>query len=95
MGTWARAELEGAFQHYQDTVRRAGETANWNLASNFTLLRYAGENRFSYEEDTYNPAHFLTMVKRWSRAADANGTLPDDGRSWLHAIVPGWNAPAA
>jgi len=30
---------------------------------NFTLLKYAGNGLFSYEEDIYNPAHFATMVK--------------------------------
>jgi hypothetical protein len=169
MATWTRGELASGFQHYQDTVRRAGETGDWNLfadlftqdavyyehaygrfegreqirpwiihtmttfpgscmpwfpirwsvldeergwivcdirnlmrdpgdgseheASNFTLLHYAGGNQFSYEEDTYNPAHFLSMVRGWSRVADAHGTLPADGRAWLDALAPGWNSP--
>lgn len=32
---------------------------------NFTLLKYAGDGRFSYEEDIYNPAHFATMLAGW------------------------------
>jgi uncharacterized protein (TIGR02246 family) len=35
-------------------------------AYNFTLLKYAGKNQWSYEEDIYNPAHFATMVKAWT-----------------------------
>jgi hypothetical protein len=30
---------------------------------NFTLLKYAGNGLWSYEEDIYNPAHFGEMVK--------------------------------
>ena len=35
---------------------------------NFTLLKYAGSGRFSYEEDIYNPAGFGEMVKGWLAA---------------------------
>ena len=34
-------------------------------AYNFTLLKYAGDGRWSYEEDIYNPAHFGTMIAAW------------------------------
>jgi len=37
-------------------------------AYNFTLLKYAGNGLFSYEEDIYNPAHFATMIKGWMDA---------------------------
>ena len=32
---------------------------------NFSLLKYAGENRWSYEEDVYNPEPFGRMVAGW------------------------------
>ena len=32
-------------------------------AYNFTLLKYAGNGKWKYEEDVYNPAHFADMVK--------------------------------
>jgi SnoaL-like domain len=32
---------------------------------NFTLLKYAGDMQWSYEEDVYNPASFGTMVQGW------------------------------
>jgi uncharacterized protein (TIGR02246 family) len=32
---------------------------------NITILHYAGDGKWSYEEDVYNPAHFATMVKGW------------------------------
>jgi hypothetical protein len=32
-------------------------------AYNFTLLKYAGDGKWSYEEDIYNPASFADMIK--------------------------------
>ncbi len=32
---------------------------------NITILRYAGDMKWSYEEDAYNPANFATMIKGW------------------------------
>jgi len=34
-------------------------------AYNFTLLKYAGDMQWSYEEDIYNPEHFKQMVRGW------------------------------
>lgn len=34
-------------------------------AYNFTLLKYAGSGLWSYEEDIYNPSHFVTMIADW------------------------------
>jgi hypothetical protein len=64
-------------------------------ASNYTRLFYAGDGMFSFEEDVYNPAKFQQAVVGWARVADEHGTLPADGRPWLDAFAPGWNAPAA
>ena len=46
-------------------------------AYNFTLLKYAGNGMWSYEEDIYNPASFATMVRGWitrKRELDAQGS---------------------
>lgn len=37
-------------------------------SGNLTLLKYAGNGRFSYEEDAYNPANFGKMVLGWMEA---------------------------
>jgi ketosteroid isomerase-like protein len=37
-------------------------------AYNFTLLKYAGDGKWSYEEDVYNPAHFADMIKGYLAA---------------------------
>ena len=141
MGRFSRAELEAAFQNFQDTALEAGTSGDWarwadlftedatyiehlygtlggreairnwicktmsetpndqmkyfpvewymideekgwvvahvwnrmvdpgdgslHQAYNFTLLKYAGNGKWSYEEDIYNPEHFKTMVVGW------------------------------
>ena len=37
-------------------------------AYNFTLLKYAGNMKWGYEEDIYNPEHFRSMMKGWFEA---------------------------
>jgi ketosteroid isomerase-like protein len=41
---------------------------------NLTLLHYAGDGRWSYEEDVYNPMRFATMVGEWEAARRDAGT---------------------
>ncbi len=41
-------------------------------AVNWTLLKYAGEDQWSYEEDIYNPMEFGTMLEGWSAAKGAS-----------------------
>jgi hypothetical protein len=50
---------------------------------NLTILHYAGDRRFCFEEDVYNPMRFMQMVGRWAAVADAHGRLPDDARPWV------------
>jgi SnoaL-like protein len=56
-------------------------------ASNLTVLHYAGEGEWSYEEDVYNPAHFMQMIEGWCRCAEELGNLSDDARAWLKRIA--------
>ncbi len=39
-------------------------------AYNFTLLKYAGNNLWSFEEDIYNPKHFQEMLTGWMAAKE-------------------------
>jgi hypothetical protein len=50
---------------------------------NLTILHYAGDNQFAYEEDVYNPMRFMEMVADWARVAEAHGRLPEDAQPWL------------
>jgi hypothetical protein len=43
-------------------------------ASNITILKYAGNGLWSYEEDVYNPAEFATMLVGWERAREEHGS---------------------
>ncbi len=38
---------------------------------NITILHYAGEGLFSYEEDAYNPANMATTIGAWIAAEKA------------------------
>ena len=38
---------------------------------NWTILHYAGDGQFSYEEDMYNPIEFGEMIKGWLEAKKA------------------------
>ena len=42
-------------------------------AANVTILKYAGDMRFSSEEDVYNPANFAPAIKGWMEAHKAHG----------------------
>ena len=44
---------------------------------NITILHYAGDGLFKYEEDAYNPKNIGTMIERWLEAkkkADAGAS---------------------
>ncbi len=48
-------------------------------AYNFTLLKYAGEGLWSYEEDIYNPAAFGTMIGGWeARKRELKSSSPPE-----------------
>lgn len=38
---------------------------------NFTLLKYAGNNKWSYEEDVYNPTRFQAMIRNWRKTKES------------------------
>jgi hypothetical protein len=52
---WVVAQVWNRFEHPGD--------GSLHQAYNFTLLKYAGNGLWSFEEDIYNPAHFGEMVK--------------------------------
>ncbi|MDT5168149.1 MAG: hypothetical protein QOD02_1471 [Mycobacterium sp.] len=39
-------------------------------ATNWTWLKYADAGLFSFEEDIYNPANFISLIQRWEAAAE-------------------------
>jgi hypothetical protein len=58
--------------------------------TNVTILGYAGNGLFDYEEDVYNPARFVESIEAWGRAAAPNNQLPEGAERWLDAAIPAW-----
>ena len=49
-------------------------TAPIHQEYNVTLLKYAGDQHWSYEEDIYNPLRFGAMVEEWEAARQASSS---------------------
>ena len=47
-----------------------------------TILKYAGDGKWSYEEDAYNPMNFLVMVQGYVKRCHELGTISDDARTF-------------
>lgn len=59
MGNWSREELESAFEHYQQQVRKAGESGDWNLfADLFT-------EDATYVEHAYGDFRGREQIREW------------------------------
>ena len=54
---------------------------------NSTVLEYAGDGKWSFEEDFYNPADATRVFTEWMKAGGRKHTPAD---RTLHGI-PGWN----
>jgi hypothetical protein len=53
-----------------------------------TILKYAGDGLWSYEEDAYNPMNFMVMVQEYVERSAKCGTLSDAGRTFAKNM--GW-----
>ncbi|MGH3971666.1 MAG: nuclear transport factor 2 family protein [Mycobacterium sp.] len=47
-------------------------------AATITILKYAGDGLWSYEEDAYNPMNFLPMVREYVQRCKTLGTASED-----------------
>ena len=47
---------------------------------NLSVLKYAGDGLWSYEEDAYNPMNFLVMVQEYIQRCHKLGTISDEAR---------------
>ena len=52
-------------------------------ATNISIITYAGDGRWSRQEDVYNPLRFLAAGMKWCRKAAALGTLDDAAAAWM------------
>ncbi len=61
---WWICQIENRFDDPGD--------GNTYEAANVTILHYAGDHQWSYEEDVYNPMKFAPVVKAWVEAKRAH-----------------------
>ena len=47
-------------------------------SANLTVLKYAGDGLWSYEEDAYNPMNFVAMLRGYIDRCKALGTASED-----------------
>ncbi|MGE2729451.1 nuclear transport factor 2 family protein [Mycolicibacterium vaccae] len=52
-------------------------------ATNISILTYAGDNRWSRQEDVYNPLRFAAAAAKWCRKAQEHGNLTAEAAEWL------------
>jgi hypothetical protein len=50
---------------------------------NVTILDYAGDGKWSRQEDVYNPLRFHAMTKQWAAIAAAHDRLPEDAARYI------------
>ena len=67
------------FSEVQNTMRDPGD-GSVHQRPNITILKYAGDGLWSYEEDAYNPMNFMVMVQEYVQRCHKLGTLSDDAR---------------
>jgi ketosteroid isomerase-like protein len=87
--TWYSIDEEKGwvFVEFMNRMRDPGDGTVLQ-APVITILHYAGDGLWSYEEDAYNPMNFLPMVQEYIQRSEACGTLSEDGRTFAKNM--GW-----
>jgi SnoaL-like domain len=65
------------FCEFLNRMRDPGD-GSIHQAANLSVMKYAGDGLWSYEEDAYNPMNFLPMVRDYIQRCHALGTASDD-----------------
>ncbi|MEH6549410.1 MAG: nuclear transport factor 2 family protein [Pseudomonadales bacterium] len=70
--TWYSIDVKKGwvFSEVMNRMRDLGDGKIYQ-EPNITILHYAGNGLFSYEEDAYNPENMGTMIKAWYKAKEA------------------------
>lgn len=61
---------------------------------NATVIEYAGDGKWGYEEDYYNPASATTAVVDWQKAGGNKATVPDPSLTGIADWAPAVPTPA-
>ena len=54
---------------------------------NLSVLKYAGDGLWSYEDDAYNPMNFLVMVQEYIQRCHKLGTISDEARVFAKNMI--------
>lgn len=71
----------------RNVLRDPGDGSSWEQ-NNISVLTYAGDGRFSREQDVYDSPAFATLIEGWGRRCHELGTLSDDETAWFAAAYP-------
>ena len=77
--TWHSIDEEKGWVicEFQNRMRDPGD-GSIHQAPNISVLKYAGDGLWSYEEDAYNPMNFVPMVRGYIDRCRSLGTISDD-----------------
>lgn len=64
-----------------------GDGSVW-AAPHVSILTYAGNGKFSRQEDVYDIGSFLGLIKAWGRRAMELGTFDAAQRGWFEQVYP-------
>ncbi|MGW0045268.1 nuclear transport factor 2 family protein [Rhodococcus sp. NPDC003348] len=64
-----------------------GDGSRW-AAPHVSILTYAGNGKFSRQEDIYDVTSFLDLIKAWGRRAMELGTFDAAQRGWFEQVYP-------
>jgi hypothetical protein len=73
------------FCEFLNRMRNPGDGSIHERA-NLSVLKYAGDGLWSYEEDAYNPMNFLPMVRGYVQRCKDLGTVSDDAIEFARAM---------
>jgi ketosteroid isomerase-like protein len=90
--TWHSIDVDKGWVicEFQNRMRDPGD-GSIHEEPNLSVLKYAGDGLWSYEEDAYNPMNFMPMVKGYIEASKRLGTISDDAVTFAKNL--GWNLP--
>lgn len=57
-------------------------------ADNIGVLDYAGDGRFSREQDFYDAATMIRLIEEWGRRSHEQGSLSSQETAWFAAVYP-------
>ncbi len=70
-----------------DVMSDPGDGSVWS-APHVSILTYAGNGKFSRQEDIYDVTSFLDLIKGWGRRAMELGTFDEAQRGWFEQVYP-------